>query len=116
MSPSSDRPAQPWLQSPLRTAVGDLELAGSLRDIPGIAPGAMRILGRYALVLMVSGRGYYADAKGTRRELLPGDAVLVFPELAHAYGPMPGEGWTQVYFVFAGATFDLWRRRGLLRP
>jgi AraC-like DNA-binding protein len=50
------------------------------------------------------------------RDLGPGDAVLVFPEIAHAYGPKPGEDWTQIYFVFAGPQFELWRRRGLLRP
>lgn len=76
----------------------------------------MRILGSYALVLMVAGRGYYRDVRGTRRDLGPGDAVLVFPEIAHAYGPKAGEDWTQIYYVFAGPQFDLWRRRGLLRP
>ena len=76
----------------------------------------MRILGSYALVLMVDGRGYYCDDRGVREDLAAGDAVLVFPEIAHAYGPEPGEDWTQIYFVFGGPQFDLWRRRGLLRP
>lgn len=107
--------AQPWLKSPLRTAAGDLQLAGLLHNIAGIDPSAMRVLGSYALVLMVEGRGYYRDARGTRLVLGPGDVVLVFPELAHAYGPSPGEDWTQIYYVFAGAQFDLWRRSGLLR-
>jgi AraC-like DNA-binding protein len=111
-----DAPAEPWLQSPLRTGAGDLELAGLLRNIPGIDPAAMRILGSYALVLIVAGRGYYRDARGANRELVPGDVVLVFPEIPHAYGPQPGEEWTQVYYVFAGPQFDLWRRRGVLRP
>jgi AraC-like DNA-binding protein len=42
--------------------------------------------------------------------------VIVFPEIAHAYGPAPGKDWTQIYYVFAGPQFDLWRKRGLLRP
>jgi AraC-like DNA-binding protein len=108
--------SESWLQSPLRTDVGELQLAGRLRDIPGIDLNAMRVLGSYALVLMVAGRGYYQDVRGTKRELVAGNAVLVFPELAHAYGPMPGEEWTQIYFVFAGQQFDLWRRRELMRP
>jgi AraC-like DNA-binding protein len=108
--------AEPWLQSPLRTAAGDLQLAGLLRNIAGIDPASMRVLGSYALVLMVAGRGYYCDARGTKQELSPGDVVLVFPEIPHAYGPHPGEDWTQIYYVFAGAQFDLWRRRKLLRP
>jgi AraC-like DNA-binding protein len=100
----------------LRTAAGQLELAGSLVDVAGIDPVSMRVLGSYALMLMVEGRGYYADARGRPRELLPGDVVLVFPEIAHAYGPKPGESWTQIYYVFGGPQFDLWRRLGLLRP
>jgi AraC-like DNA-binding protein len=114
--PAAPEPlAQPWLQSPLRTAAGDLELAGLLRNITGIDPASMRVLGSYALVLMVAGRGYYEDARGLKRELSAGDAILVFPEIAHAYGPRDDE-WTQIYVVFSGPQFDLWRKRKLLRP
>jgi AraC-like DNA-binding protein len=107
--------AEPWIESPLRTEAGSLQLAGLLRNIAGIAPGSMRILGSYALVLMVAGRGYYCDARGAKMELQAGDVVLVFPDLAHAYGPQPNAEWTQIYYVFNGPQFDLWRRRGLLR-
>jgi len=96
--------------------VGELQLAGLLRNIPGIDPDSMRVLGSYALILMVAGRGYYCDARGTKRDLVAGDVVLVFPEIGHAYGPVQGEEWTQVYYVFGGSQFDLWRRRNLLRP
>jgi AraC-like DNA-binding protein len=96
--------------------IGDIELAGLLRNIAGISPSNMRILRRYTLVLMVEGRGYYQDARGQKRELAPGDVVLVFPEIAHAYGPLPGSDWTQVYFVFDGPQFQLWRAQGLLSP
>lgn len=116
MSPPPKFRAQPWLESPLRTAAGDLQLAGMLQNIAGIDPTSMRILGSYALILMVAGGGYYRDARGLRRDLVAGDVVLVFPDLAHAYGPKPGEPWTQIYYVFAGPQFDLWRKRGLLRP
>ena len=108
--------AEPWLESPLRTEAGDLQLAGLLRNIPGIDPQAMRVLGSYALVLMVAGEGYYRDARGTELNLTAGDVVLVFPKLAHAYGPVAGQDWTQVYFVFDGPTFELWQKKGLLRP
>jgi AraC-like DNA-binding protein len=76
----------------------------------------MRILRRFTLVLMVEGRGYFCDARGTKRELVSGDVVLVFPEIAHAYGPLPGSDWTQIYFVFDGPQFELWRAKGLLSP
>lgn len=107
--------AEPWLESPLRTGAGELLLAGVLRNIPGIDPDAMRVLGSYALVLMVAGNGYYRDARGMAVALAAGDAVLVYPEIGHAYGPAD-EAWTQIYFVFAGPQFDLWRKHGLLRP
>jgi len=104
-----------WIQNPLRTEAGDLELAGMLRNSKGIDPDDMRVLGSFALMLMVEGRGYYRDVRGVSRELAPGDVVLVFPEIAHAYGGAEGE-WAQVYYVFAGPQFELWRRVGLLTP
>ncbi len=108
--------AEPWLESPLRTGAGELQLAGMLRDAPGIDPAAMRVLGSFALVLLVEGKGYYRDARGGEAELQAGEVVLVFPELGHAYGPVAGGGWTQIYFIFKGPQFDLWRKKGLLRP
>ncbi|MBL9208671.1 MAG: AraC family transcriptional regulator [Opitutaceae bacterium] len=108
--------AQPWLESPLRTPAGDLELAGLLQNVTGIDPARMRILRRFTIVLMVEGKGYYQDARGTRLEVGPGDVILVFPEIAHAYGPLHGQPWTQVYFVFSGPQFELWRNQGLLSP
>lgn len=108
--------AEPWLQSPLRTPVGEIELAGLLRNVTGIDPTGMRILRRFTLVLMVEGRGYYRDARGAKLDLGPGDVVLVFPEIAHAYGPLPGTEWTQIYIVFDGPQFQLWRAQGLLAP
>lgn len=116
MPPTSKYRTQPWLQSPLRTPVGEIELAGLLHNVAGIDPAGMRILRRFTLVLMVEGRGYYQDARGTRLEIGPGDVVLVFPEIAHAYGPVAGGEWTQVYFVFDGPQFQLWRAQGLLAP
>lgn len=116
MSALGNLRSESWLESPLRSGVGELQLAGSLRNIPGIPPASMRVLGSYALILMVAGRGYYEDARGSRQELVAGDVVLVFPEIAHAYGPRTGEDWTQIYYVFAGPQFDLWRSQGLLRP
>ena len=114
MSPRPVFRSQALLESPLRTGAGDIELAGILHNVTGIDPSRMRILRRFAFILMVAGRGYYQDARGTQVDLVPGDVVVVFPELAHAYGPKPGESWTQLYFVVAGPQFDLWRTQGLL--
>ncbi len=108
--------AEPWLTSPLRTAVGEIQQAGLLQNIHGIDPAKMRILRHFTLMLMVAGRGYYRDERGHKADLDPGDVVLVFPEIPHAYGPVEGAEWTQVYFVFDGPQFVLWRRQGLLNP
>jgi len=116
MSATETFRARPWLESPLPTLAGGLQLAGALENNEGIVPGAMRVLGSYGLIYMVAGEGYYADARGLKRDLRGGDAVLIFPELAHAYGPKPGTPWRHLYFVFEGPQFDLWRQRGLLDP
>ncbi len=108
--------ARPWLESPLPTPAGGLQLAGALENNAGIDPQAMRVLGSYGLIYMVAGKGYYADARGLKRDLVAGDVILIFPELAHAYGPKPGHPWRHLYFVFEGPQFDLWRKRGLLDP
>ncbi|HRE83286.1 MAG TPA: AraC family transcriptional regulator [Opitutaceae bacterium] len=108
--------SEPLIQSPLRTALGDIELAGTLQNVAGIDPSRMRILRRFAFILMIEGDGYYRDAAGTERDLVPGDVVVVFPELAHAYGPIKDDKWTQLYFVVQGPQFELWREQKVLRP
>jgi AraC-like DNA-binding protein len=105
---------QAWLETPLRTPTGELQLAGMLRNTRGLDPKAMRVLGSYALVYMVEVDGYYADENGVARDLVSGDLVLIVPELAHAYGPKAGTAWQQIYFVFNGPQFDLWHKHGLL--
>lgn len=107
---------QVWLESAIRTQNDELQLAGALKDTPGIDPKAMRILGSFSFVYMVEGKGYYADANGRQSELRSGDLVVIFPELAHAYGPKAGTSWDQLYCVFSGPHFDYLRESGLFRP
>lgn len=105
----------PWLKTPLHTQTGSLLLAGNLRNITGIDPGSMRILGEFALIYIVQGRGFYADANRQQLRFKPGDALLVFPDLAHAYGPDPDTDWEQIYVVFRGPQFELLRNSLVLR-
>jgi len=107
---------QAWLESPLRSPLGEIELAGLLRNEAGIDPARMRILRRFALVLVLEGRAYFHDGRGASRDLIPGDVIVVFPEVPHAYGGVGGSEWSQAYFVFSGPVFDLCRSRGLLDP
>ena len=91
----------------------EIRLAGVLDNVPGLNPEAMRILGSFALVYLLDVDGYYCDANGTEMRLSSGDAVLVYPDLAHAYGPRPGTGWRQIYVIFEeddGGVASLWLR------
>jgi len=108
--------SEAWLESPLRTSAGELQLAGSLQDVAGLDPQAMRVLGSYSLIYMVNVDGYYCDGNGLKTDLRTGDLVVIFPELAHAYGPKGGQPWDQIYFVFNGPQFDFLRGQGLLTP
>ena len=102
--------------SPLRTAAGELRLAGALQNVTGLNPDAMRVLGNFALIYLVAVDGYYCDANGVDRDLTSGDVVLIFPDVAHAYGPKRGGAWDQIYVVFDGPQFEFWRRCGLISP
>ncbi len=72
-----------------------------------------RVLGQYALVYVYEGSGRYSDANGLDLAIAAGDLILVFPDLAHQYGP-GRSGWSEYYLVFEGPVFDLWREQGVL--
>jgi hypothetical protein len=76
----------------------------------------MRVFGQWALVYSVSGRCTYKDERGVQMELEPGRWILVFPEMAHAYGPAPGERWNEIYVCFRGPVFEAWRTAGSFDP
>ena len=59
-SPTLD---QAWLEAPLRTSVGELQLAGVARDARRLDPKMMRVLGSYALVYLLEVDGYYRGAR-----------------------------------------------------
>ncbi|MEX0774807.1 MAG: AraC family transcriptional regulator [Phycisphaeraceae bacterium] len=97
--------------------LGTLTHAGVLRKRePGTIFNPMRVFGQYALVYLMEGQGRYLDANGVDRALGAGDVIVVFPELAHRYGPQPGQLWSEAFVVFTGPVFELWRSLGLLDP
>ncbi len=98
------------IDSPL----GRIRLGGYIRDSRGLPRKPLRILGSYALVYLLEGRGSFADANGLNCRVETGDLIFLFPDLAHSYGPGTGETWTEFYLVFEGAVFDLWDRAGVL--
>lgn len=94
--------------------LGRLTAAGLQRNSAGVWP--MRTFGQYAIVYLLDGAGRYRDGNGIDRPIHPGDLVLVFPRLPHAYGPGPGQHWTEFFLCFDGPVFELWEKRGLLDP
>jgi len=76
----------------------------------------MRVLGDFALVLVVHGAGVFSDARGSRERVAEGDFLVLFPEVAHRYGPNAREAWDELYFVFNGPIFEVLRTAGLLNP
>jgi AraC-like DNA-binding protein len=96
--------------------LGRIVMAGLLKHHAGVPDKPMRTLGLYALVYLLNGSGTFKDDRGARLELRPGDLWMVFPEIAHWYGPPKGSFWDELYIVFSGPLFDLWRAKGLLDP
>lgn len=76
----------------------------------------MRVLGDFAIVLLLHGSGGFADAQGMRERLRHGDLIVLFPEVAHRYGPGSREEWDELYIVFNGPIFEVLREAGLLDP
>lgn len=102
-------------QNDARTPLGRLRLAGMIAGGRGVEPvRPLRVYGSYAVMCIRRGAGVYRDANGLIRDLHAGDAVLVFPELAHWYGPRRGAFWDEFYITFDGPVFDAWRAAGLL--
>ena len=99
-----------------QTPLGRLTMAGFIRSSAGVGGAAMRVLGSYAIVLLLEGSGRYQDVNGRQQRVQAGDLLLVFPELGHRYGPGPDEYWNEFYVVFDGPVFDMWRQVGLLNP
>ena len=97
--------------------LGRLTIAARIENGNGVVPAyPLRVYDRYALVFITRGDGMYRDIHQTRVPLVAGDAVLVFPELPHSYGPTPGSLWDELYFIFDGPAFAMLHETGLLDP
>jgi AraC-like DNA-binding protein len=94
--------------------IGGVSMAGFIRDSAGISASPMRILGRYAVVYVLHGRGIYRQAGGASVAVRPGDLITVVPDVPHAYHPNPGQRWDEFYIVFDGPAFHPWRDAGLI--
>ncbi|CAN5516777.1 hypothetical protein BH10PLA1_BH10PLA1_14250 [soil metagenome] len=107
------RPTRLVYQTSAVPSPGAVTLAGFIRNGAGVV-GGMRVFGRYAVVLVLDGRGRYSDVNGVDVPIRVGDLIVVLPELGHWYGPGPGESWSEFYIVFEGPVFDAWRSPAML--
>lgn len=110
------RAADPGLPPAPAQGFARILMAGRLRGSTGLSVANMRVLGHYAVVFLAGGGGMLHLRGRAPVRCRRGDLLVVFPEIAHAYGPGPGERWDEYYLVFDGAVFDLWRSHGLLSP
>jgi AraC-like DNA-binding protein len=94
--------------------IGQIKMAGVLRNSSGIS--SPRVFGYYALVYVTGGRGFFSDQNGFSAPLSPGNLIVIFPDVAHTYGPVDSAPWDETFVVFEGKAFDLWRAEGLLNP
>ena len=97
----------------METPLGRVHFGGSISQGIGTGLRGYRQYGMYAVVFIQSGEGIYRDATGAEIPLAAGDVIIVFPELSHHYGPLPGERWDEIFIAFSGAAFDAWRAHGL---
>lgn len=91
----------------LLSPLGGIKLAGSIIDSEGVKTPT-RVLNRFSLVLVVDGEGYYKDQSGASMNLVPGDVILIHPDISHWYGPKKGKHWDEIFIIFEGPIFDLW--------
>ena len=55
-----------------------------------------RDLGMYGILLLTEGAGTYRDIQGSV-SVTAGACLILFPGLAHDYGPGPGQRWTEAF-------------------
>lgn len=99
-----------------RTPLGRLGAAGYIRESAGLRGPEFRVLNSYAIVYLLDGSGTYRDVQRHECSVSAGDLIVLFPEIGHLYGPGAGEHWSELYVMFEGPAFDLWRQAGLLNP
>lgn len=100
----------------MKHSIGSIVQQGHLAGSRGVSFTDMRVLGSYALIFLTRGGGSYQLAGGEALPCRAGDMLVVFPEIAHGYGPEAGCPWDELYMVFEGTVFDLWRQAGWLTP
>jgi AraC-like DNA-binding protein len=95
------------------TKLGQVTTLGIIKNGTGTERGVLRVYGSYALVYFLEGTGEYYDANRFRHRIIPGDFVLVTPDLPHRYNTKPGHYWSECHLIFDGPVFDLCYTQGV---
>ncbi len=103
--------AELFLHNSQSSALGQLITIACLTDKTERVSG--RVLDCYALVWVTQGRGRVSLGGGGWHPVETLDAFLLQPGQDHAYGPLPGQRWNELYVLFTGEVFELWRGQGL---
>lgn len=104
---------QTLYQSSRTTPLGQIRLGGFLNKNTSRIFESRRVFGHYVLVYVLEGGGVYSDANWCEQRVQAGDLLMLFPDLAHSYGPGRDDRWSELFVVFDGPVFDLWRDVGM---
>jgi AraC-like DNA-binding protein len=75
-----------------------------------------RTLNAFAAVYLDGGGGIFESGPTGRREVRSGTLFVLFPGVAHFYGPRERERWREYWAIFDGFIPERYRRTGLLDP
>jgi len=98
----------------IKTPLGSVRMHGT--KLNSDAGFRNRRLGCFCLVYTLGGTTVYEDEHIGKWRLKRGDLLLLFPGVLHSYGNWKARGWDEMFTVFDGPVFDLWRELGLLDP
>ena len=104
------------LSSGVRTPLGEITMSALLYGTRGISLKRKRVLASYVLVYLFRGRGFFYDQWNNKTEIAAGSFLLLFPEMPHAYEPPGNESWDEIYIIFKGPIFDLYRKENIWNP
>ncbi|NLE28758.1 MAG: AraC family transcriptional regulator [Phycisphaerae bacterium] len=97
-----------------KTGLGRIRNAGILENAD-MGPN-FRLMAGYTFVYTLEGTADYHDANGLKRTIVPGDLIIVFPNLPHNYNASPGSRWKQIYVMVESPMLTLWKKHGYIHP
>ncbi|MDD5708742.1 MAG: AraC family transcriptional regulator [Kiritimatiellae bacterium] len=107
-------PTGRMFSSGLHTPLGRVTRAGRNLDCLPTTPMAMRYWDIYSAVYVLKGRATYHNQDRLKRDIGPGDLILMFPRHGYRYVIDPGARWSEFFIQFRGPLFGLWMKEGLL--